>query len=133
MWRALLELLDASTRAVFRRVTAPALSIFLAAILVLVALLALSAATYLSLAPIVGPIGSALAVAAGALVLAVIALLPLLMRRHPPAPPPSANPVDVATILPLLLDVVKTRPLLIGALVIALVATLTSKPPKNNP
>jgi hypothetical protein len=132
MWRALFGLLDPPARAVSRRLTIRALLLVAAAVLVWIALFALSAAAYLALAPIVGAIGAALAVAASAFVLAAIALLPVLIRRHPPPPPAKSDPIDVATILPILQKGVQTRPLLISAIVLALVAALTSKPPKKD-
>jgi hypothetical protein len=77
-----------------------------------------------------GSIGSALAVAAAALLLATLALLPFLPNRRnapKPAPTPVAG-VDLATVLPLISNMVKSRPMVLGALLVALVVVLTAKP-----
>jgi uncharacterized membrane protein YedE/YeeE len=129
MWRTLTGLVEAPIRAMAQQIAIPALSILIAAVLFLIALLALLSALFLWLSPIVGAIFSALLVAATALILAGIALLPVLLRRRP-APKQQAAPafVDLATLLPLVPNLVKLRPLLVGALLVALFVTLTAKP-----
>jgi uncharacterized membrane protein YedE/YeeE len=132
MWRIFLRPIEARARAMTQRIAMSTLSILIATVLLVIALLALSAALFLWLTPVLGAIESALLVAAAALVLAAIALLPVFLKRRP-MPQPAAQPasqagVDIATLLPLVTSILKLRPLLLGALLVALFATLTSKP-----
>ena len=75
-----------------RRVTIPAAFGLVAAVFFLIVVIALFAALFFWLTPLYGPSGAALIVAAVALVLGVIASLPLVVSRRPPAPPPPPNP-----------------------------------------
>ena len=80
-------------QAAVRRAVVPAAFGLVAAVLFLVVLIALFAALFFWLSSLYGPVTAALVVAAVALVLGLIALLPLVVgRRQKPAPPPAPNP-----------------------------------------
>jgi hypothetical protein len=129
MWRIIRGLLEDRRRTMTRRLAGPALAVLVAMVFVLIAIVALSAALFLWLTPVLGAVQAALVLAVAAVALAGIALLPVALKRHPP-PEPAAQPagVDFAALLPLVSSILKLRPLLLGALLVALFATLTSKP-----
>jgi hypothetical protein len=129
MGRILIGLIGSRARALAQRIAIPTLSILIAASFFLIALCALCIAFFLYLTPMLGPIGSALGVAAVTLILGALALLPLRRRRRAPPPPAAAAPtgVDFATLLPLISKMVKLRPLVLGALLVAIAVTLTSR------
>jgi hypothetical protein len=129
MWRIIRGLLEDRRRTMTRRLAGPALAVVVAMVFVLIAIVALSAALFLWLTPVLGAVQAALVLAVAAVALAGIALLPVALKRHPP-PEPAAQPagVDFAALLPLVSSILKLRPLLLGALLVALFATLTSKP-----
>jgi hypothetical protein len=129
MWRILMGVIESRARALAQRIAVPTFSILFAASFFTIALCALFIAFFLYLTPILGQIGSALGVAAVTLILGALALLPLRRRRRAPPPPAAAAPigVDFATLLPLISNMVKLRPLVLGALLVAIVVTLTSK------
>jgi Putative Actinobacterial Holin-X, holin superfamily III len=72
-----------------KRIAAPAAFGLIAALLFLVVVIALFAALFFWLASLYGPITAALVVAAVALVLGLMALLPLVVGRRPAPPPPA--------------------------------------------
>jgi hypothetical protein len=72
-----------------KRIAAPAAFGLIAALLFLVVVIALFAALFFWLASLYGPITAALVVAAVALVLGLMALLPLVVSRRPAPPPPA--------------------------------------------
>ena len=74
-----------------KRVAIPAAFGMVAAVFFLVVLIALFAALFLWLTSLYGPITAALIVAAVALVLGLIALLPIMVGRRPAPPPPAPN------------------------------------------
>ncbi len=100
-----------------RRIAVPAALGLVAAIFFLVVLIALFAALFFWLAPLYGPISAALIVAAVALVLGLITLLPVVVGRRPP-PPPAPNPTttQIATLLAQTAPLALKRPLLTAAL-----------------
>lgn len=88
-------------QAAVRRAAVPAAFGLIAAIFFLVVVIALFAALFFWLAPLYRPLGAALIVAAVALVLGLIAMLPLVVGRRPAPPPPAPNPTtsQVAALL----------------------------------
>jgi len=74
-----------------KRVAIPTAFALTAAVFFLIVLLALFAALFYWLTSLYGPIIAALVVAAVALVLGLIALLPLLIGRRAPLPPPAPS------------------------------------------
>jgi hypothetical protein len=72
-----------------KRIAAPAAFGLIAALLFLVVVIALFAALFFWLASLYGPITAALVVAAVALVLGLMALLPLVVGGRPAPPPPA--------------------------------------------
>jgi Na+-driven multidrug efflux pump len=135
MWRLLMGVIEARAQALTQRLAVPTLLILIASSLLMIAICALFIALFLYLVPMLGPIGSALGVAAAALVMGALALLPLRRSRRPPPAPSAAAPtgVDFASLLPLISNIVKTRPLVFGALLVALVLALTSKSNDDDP
>jgi hypothetical protein len=101
-----------------RRVTIPAAFGLVAAVFFLIVLIALFAALFFWLTPLYGPSGAALIVAAVALVLGLIATVPLVVNRPPPAPPPAPNPTtpQIATLLAQTAPLALKRPLLTAVL-----------------
>ncbi len=80
-----------------KRVAIPAAFGLVAVVFFLIVVIALFAALFYWLTSLYGPITAALLVAAVALVLGLIALLPLAVRRGLAAPPP--NPPQFASLL----------------------------------
>jgi hypothetical protein len=101
-----------------RRVTIPAAFGLVAAVFFLIVVIALFAALFFWLTPLYGPSGAALIVAAVALVLGLIATVPLVVNRPPPAPPPAPNPTtpQIATLLAQTAPLALKRPLLTAVL-----------------
>jgi hypothetical protein len=82
-----------------KRVAIPAAFGLVAAVFFVIVVIALFAALFYWLTSLYGPITAALIVAAVALVLGLIALLPLAVRRRPAPPPPAPNPPQFASLL----------------------------------
>ncbi len=82
-----------------KRVAIPAAFGLVAVVFFLIVVIALFAALFYWLTSLYGPITAALLVAAVALVLGLIALLPLAVRRRPAPPPPPPNPPQFASLL----------------------------------
>jgi Putative Actinobacterial Holin-X, holin superfamily III len=80
-----------------KRIAIPAAFGLVAGVFFLVVVIALFAALFYWLTSLYGPITAALLVAAVALVLGLIALLPVVVRRRPAPPPP--NPPQFASLL----------------------------------
>ena len=99
-----------------RRIAVPAALGLVAAIFFLVVLIALFAALFFWLASLYGPISAALIVAAVALVLGLIALLPVVVGRRPPPPAPNPTTPQIATLLAQTAPLALKRPLLTAAL-----------------
>jgi hypothetical protein len=101
-----------------RRIAVPTAFGVVAAVFFLVVVIALFAALFFWLVPLYGPPGAALIIAAVALVLGLIAILPLVVNRRPPAPPPAPNPAlpQVATLLAQTAPLALKRPLLTAVL-----------------
>ncbi len=75
-----------------KRIAVPAAFGLVAAVLFLFVVIALFAALFFWLTPLYGPTTAALVVAAVALVLGLVALLPLVVGRRRAPPPPAPNP-----------------------------------------
>jgi hypothetical protein len=82
-----------------KRIAIPAAFGVVAGVFFLVVVIALFAALFYWLTSLYGPITAALLVAAGALVLGLIALLPVVVRWRPAPPPPAPNPPQFASLL----------------------------------
>ena len=82
-----------------KRIAIPAAFGLVAGVFFLVVVIALFAALFYWLTSLYGPITAALLVAAVALVLGLIALLPVVVRRRPAPPPPAPNPPQFASLL----------------------------------
>ncbi len=82
-----------------KRVAIPAAFELIAAVFFVIVVIALFAALFYWLTSLYGPITAALLVAAVALVLGLIALLPVVVRRRPAPPPPAPNPPQFASLL----------------------------------
>jgi Putative Actinobacterial Holin-X, holin superfamily III len=77
---------------VAKQIAVPAALGLVAAVLFLFVVIALFAALFFWLMSLYGPITAALIVAAVALVLGLMSLLPLVVGRRPAPPPPAPNP-----------------------------------------
>jgi hypothetical protein len=82
-----------------KRIAIPAAFGLVAGVFFLVVVIGLFAALFYWLTSLYGPITAALLVAAVALVLGLIALLPVVVRRRPAPPPPAPNPPQFASLL----------------------------------
>ena len=82
-------------QAAVRRVASPPRSASSPRSSFVIVVIALFAALFFWLTSLYGPISAALVVAAVALVLGLIALLPLVVKRRPAPPPPAPNPAPV--------------------------------------
>ncbi|HEY6521452.1 MAG TPA: phage holin family protein [Roseiarcus sp.] len=82
-----------------KRVAIPAAFGLIAAVFFVIVVIALFAALFYWLTSLYGPITAALIVAAVALVLGLMALLPIVVRRRPAPPPPAPNPPQFASLL----------------------------------
>jgi apolipoprotein N-acyltransferase len=90
MINQLVAFAEAQAMAAVRRVAAPATFALVAGLFALFGVAGLFAALFFWIAPELGPIPAALICAAIAIVLALVALLPLAFRR-PPAPQPASE------------------------------------------
>jgi Putative Actinobacterial Holin-X, holin superfamily III len=116
-------------QAAVRRAAAPVAFALAAAVLFLFVLVALFAALFFWLASLYGPVTAALVVAAVALVLGLIALLPLAVgRRQKPAPPPAPNPTpQFASLLAQTAPSLALKRPLLTALLLAVALGLTAR------
>jgi hypothetical protein len=106
---------------VVKRVAVPAAFGLIAAVLFAIVVIALFAALFYWLTSIYGPITAALLVAAIALVLGLIALLPLVVGRRPAPPPPAPKPAtpQFASLLAQTAPTLALKRPLLSALVLA--------------
>jgi hypothetical protein len=81
-----------------KRVAVPAAFGLIAAVFFVIVVFSLFAALFYWLTSLYGPVTAALIVAAVALVLGLIALLPVVVKRKAP-PPPAPNPPQFASLL----------------------------------
>ena len=100
-----------------KRIAIPTAFGVVAAIFFLIVLTSLFAALFYWLASLYGPVTAALIVAAVALVLGLIALLPVVVRRPAPPPPaPISTTPQVAALLAQTAPLALKRPLLTAVL-----------------
>jgi hypothetical protein len=100
-----------------KRIAVPAAFVVVAAIFFLIVLISLFAALFYWLASLYGPVTAALIVAAFALVLGLIALLPVVVGRRPAPPPaPISTTPQVAALLAQTAPFALKRPLLTAVL-----------------
>jgi hypothetical protein len=86
-------------QAAVKRIAIPAAFGLVAAVFFVIVVLSLFAALFYWLTSLYGPITAALIVAAVALVLGLIALLPIVVKRRSAPPPPAPNPPQFASLL----------------------------------
>jgi hypothetical protein len=82
-----------------KRVAMPAAFGLIAAVFFVIVLFSLFAALFYWLTSLYGPVTAALIVAAVALVLGLIALLPVVVKRKAPPPPPAPDAPQFASLL----------------------------------
>jgi len=82
-----------------KRVAVPAAFGLVAAVFFVIVVFSLFAALFYWLTSLYGPVTAALIVAAVALVLGLIALLPIVVKGRAPPPPPAPNPPQFASLL----------------------------------
>jgi hypothetical protein len=99
-----------------KRIAIPTAFGVVAAIFFLIVLTSLFAALFYWLASLYGPVTAALIVAAVALVLGLIALLPVVVGRRPPPPAPISTTPQVAALLAQTAPLALKRPLLTAVL-----------------
>jgi hypothetical protein len=115
-------------QAAVRRAVIPAAFGLVAAVLFLFVVVALFAALFFWLSSLYGPVTAALVVAAVALVLGLIALLPLAVGRQKPAPPPAPNPTpQLASLLAQTAPSFALKRPLLTALLLAVALGLTAR------
>ena len=116
-------------QAAIRRAALPLAFALVAGVLFLFVLVALFAALFFWLESLYGPVTAALIVAAIALVLGLIALLPLAVGRRPkPAPPPARNPTpQFASLLAQAAPALAVKRPLLTAAVLAVALALTAR------
>lgn len=101
-----------------KRFAIPAAFGIVAAVFFAIVVFSLFAALFYWLTSLYGPIIAALIVAAVALVLGLIALLPIMVKRQPP-PPPAPNPPQFASLLAQAAPAIALKRPLISALLLA--------------
>src|SRR5271168_4846850 len=84
---------QAQARAAARRAAVPAAFALASGLFILFAIVGLFAALFFWLEPELGPVAASLILAAVALVLALLAFAPLVVRRQPTPPPPQQDTV----------------------------------------
>jgi Putative Actinobacterial Holin-X, holin superfamily III len=115
-------------QAAVRRAVVPAAFGLVAAVLFLFVLVALFAALFFWLSSLYGPTTAALVVAAVALVLGLMALLPLGAGRRPAPPPPAPNPTpQFASLLAQTAPSLALKRPLLTALLLAIALGLTAR------
>jgi Putative Actinobacterial Holin-X, holin superfamily III len=102
-----------------KRIAVPAALGLVAAVFFLIVVIALFAALFFWLTSLYGPPTAALIVAAVALVLGLIALLPIMVRRQPAPPPPAPNPPQFASLLAQTAPALALKRPLLSALLLA--------------
>jgi hypothetical protein len=102
-----------------KRVAIPAAFGLVASVFFVIVVIALFAALFFWLASLYGPIIAALIVAAVALVLGLIALLPIVVKRQPAPPPPAPNQPQFASLLAQTAPALALKRPLLSALVLA--------------
>jgi Putative Actinobacterial Holin-X, holin superfamily III len=102
-----------------KRIAVPAAFGLVAAVFFLIVVVALFAALFFWLTSLYGPPTAALIVAAVALVLGLIALLPIMVRRQPAPPPPAPNPPQFASLLAQTAPALALKRPLLSALLLA--------------
>jgi hypothetical protein len=117
-----------------RRVAVPAAFALIAALLFLFVVIALFAALFLWLTSLYGSTTAALVVAAVALVLGLMALLPLVVGRRPAPPPPAPNPSmpQFASLLAQTAPSLALKRPLLTALLLAVALGLTARSASAN-
>jgi Putative Actinobacterial Holin-X, holin superfamily III len=128
MFRELVAFAQAQAKTTARRVAVSAACALIAGLFALFAAAGLFAALFYWIEPQLGPIAAALICAASAVVLAIGALLPLMLKRPRPVPPPpqAALPQFIALM-------VKTAPnlaprqLIVTAALIGVALTLSAR------
>ena len=91
MKNEIVALVQARAKTAVRRVAIPAAVAVVGGLFVLFTIGALFAALFFWLEPTQGPIFASLIVAAVALAIALVAFMPVLIKRSPPPPPPPAD------------------------------------------
>jgi hypothetical protein len=115
-------------QAAVRRAVVPAAFGLVAAVLFLFVLVALFAALFFWLSSLYGPVTAALVVAAVALVLGLMALLPLAVGRRPAPAPPTPNPTpQLASLLAQTAPSLALKRPLLTALLLAVALGLTAR------
>jgi hypothetical protein len=102
-----------------KRIAVPAAFGLVAAVFFLIVVIALFAALFFWLTSLYSPPTAALIVAAVALVLGLIALLPIMVRRQPAPPPPAPNPPQFASLLAQTAPALALKRPLLSALLLA--------------
>ena len=120
-------------QAAVRRAVVPAAFGLVAAVSFLFVLVALFAALFFWLSSLYGPTTAALVVAAVALVLGLMALLPLAAGRRPASPPPTPNPTpQFASLLAQTAPSLALKRPLLTALLLAVALGLTARGASTN-
>jgi Putative Actinobacterial Holin-X, holin superfamily III len=102
-----------------KRVAIPAAFGIVAAVFFVIVIFSLFGALFYWLTSLYGPIAAALIVAVVALVLGLIALLPIMVKRQPPPPPPAPNPPQFASLLAQAAPAIALKRPLVSALLLA--------------
>jgi hypothetical protein len=102
-----------------KRIAVPAAFGLVSAVFFLVVVIALFAALFFWLTSLYGQTAAALIVAAVALVLGLMALLPIVARRQPAPPPPAPNPPQFASLLAQTAPALALKRPLLSALLLA--------------
>jgi hypothetical protein len=114
-----------------RRAAVPAVSAFVGVILFIFAVAGLFAALFFWLEPVYGPIEAALIVTAVAIVLGLVALLPLAVKRRPPPPPPDPTLDQFVSLVARSTPGLAPRHLILTAFLAALALGLSGRRPAD--
>jgi hypothetical protein len=135
MKNEILGFVQVQAKTAARRVAVPAALALIGGLFVLIMVAGLFVALFFWLEPTQGPVAAALIVAAVALAIAILAFLPLMVKRSPPPPPPSAS---TDTALPQLVSLMarnaqklSARQLVVAATLMAAALVISARGPKK--
>jgi hypothetical protein len=131
MIRELAALARAQATSAARRAVAPVAFALAAGLLAFFVLVGLFGALFFWLEPAHGPIAASLVVAVVAFVLALLALLPLMLGRRSPPPPPQDALPQFMSLMAQAAPNLGRKPLLATAALVAIAVIVGSRSPKN--
>ncbi len=122
---------QAKAKAAVRRAAVPAAFALAGGLFVLFAIAGLFSALFFWLEPELGPVAASLILAAVALILALLAFAPLVLRRQPPPPPPDAMLPQFVSLMARAAPGLGPRQLVVTAALLAVALVFTGRGQKK--